>query len=290
MTPLKNAWHHIRRSPFQSLIAAIVMTISFLSLSFFLIVSGGMSTVLSYFETKPEITLFLKDGLDRTTVENIQKELSNYPNIREIKFISKEKALAIYQEENKDNPLLTEMVTASILPASFEVSVSDPKVLEEIAQNFSTKKDQIDEIIYQKDIINSLLSWTDFIRKTGIITVSVTTTVTFLIISVIIGMKITNRKDEINISRLLGASSYYVKRPFLIEGVIYGLIGSFLGCLIIFSLTAYFHSQINSFFTPITFVSTDLRYYAAILAACLFLGSVIGYLASWLGVKRYIKF
>ncbi len=290
MTPFKNAWHHIRRSPFQSLIAAIVMTISFMILSFFLIVSGGMSTVLNYFETKPEITIFLKDGLDRSTVENIQKELSNYQNIREIKFISKEKALAIYQEENKDNPLLTEMVTASILPASFEVSVSDPKILEEIAQNFSTKKDQVDEIIYQKDIINSLLSWTDFIRKTGIIAVSITTAVTFLIISVIIGMKITNRKDEINISRLLGASSFYVKKPFLIEGIIYGLVGSFLGCLIVFLLTLYFRNQINSFFNPIIFISTNLQHYALILVSCLFLGSIIGYLASWLGVKRYIKF
>jgi cell division transport system permease protein len=290
MTPLKNAWHHIRRSPFQSLIAIIVMTISFFSLSFFVVVSSGMSSVLSYFETKPEITLFLKDGLDQSTVEGIQKELSNYPNIREIKFISKDKALSIYKEQNKDNPMLTEMVTASILPASFEVSVSDPKVLEQIAQNFSAKTDQIDEIIYQKDIIKSLLNWTDFIRKAGIVLVSVTTTVTFLIIFVIIGMKITNRKDEINISRLLGASSFYVKKPFLIEGVIYGLTGSFLGLLFTYSLLAYFYRRINLFFSPVVFVSTDLRFYAVLLLSSLSLGAVIGFCASWIGAKRYIKF
>lgn len=290
MSPLKHAWHHIRRSPFQSLVAVMVMTISFFCLSLFVIVSSGMSSVLKYFETKPEITIFLKDGLDRSTVENLQKELSNYPNIREIKFISKEKALTIYREQNKSNPMLTEMVTASILPASFEVSVSEAKVLEQIAQNFSAKKDQIDEIIYQKDIIKSLLTWTDIIRKTGIIVVSSTAFISLMIISVIIGMKITNRKDEINISRLLGASSYYVKRPFLIEGTIYGVVGSLVGTLTCFALMIYFSPQINVFFNPIVFITTSINFYAILLVISLLLGSLIGYLASWNGVSRYIKF
>jgi cell division transport system permease protein len=290
MTPLKNAWHHIRRSPFQSLVAIIVMTISFFSLGLFVIISQGMSSVLNYFETKPEITIFLKDGLDSSAVEGLQKELSDYPKIREIKFISKVQALQIYKEQNKNNPMLTEMVTASILPASFEVSVSDPKVLEQIALDFSAKTSQIDEIIYQKDIIKSLLNWTDFIRKAGIVVVSATTTTTFLIIFVIIGMKITNRKDEISVSRLLGASNFYVKRPFLIEGVIYGLIGSFIGLLVTYSFLAYFYRQINLFFNPIVFISTDLRFYTALLLSSLALGSLIGYSASWIGVKRYIRF
>ncbi|MFA6250188.1 MAG: permease-like cell division protein FtsX, partial [Candidatus Shapirobacteria bacterium] len=122
MTPLKTAWHHIRRSPFQSFVATLVMSACFFTLTTFILVNRGLSSVLIHFETKPEITIFLKDGLDKLTIENLQKELSSYPNIREIKFISKEKALSIYKEQNRDNPLLTEMVTASILPAYFEVS------------------------------------------------------------------------------------------------------------------------------------------------------------------------
>lgn len=290
MSPSKNAWHHIRRSPFQSLVAVIVMAISFFCLNFFAVTSSGMTTVLNYFETKPEITIFLKDGLDRNTVENLQKELSNYPDIREIKFISKEKALDIYKDQNKNSPLLTEMVTASILPASFEVSVSDIKVLEQISQNFSAKTSQIDEIIYQKDIINSLLGWTNFIRQTGIIIVSISTLISFLIISVIIGMKITNRKDEITISRLLGASKFYVKKPFLIEGLFYGLVGSFIGFSLCFVLSFFYAQKINSFFSPIIFINRNYIFYLILFAVSEVFGSLIGYTASWFGVKRYIKF
>ena len=290
MTPSKNAWHHIRRSPFQSLVAIIVMSVSFFCFNSFAVISSGMTSVLNYFETKPEITIFLKDGLDKSTVENLQKELTNYPNIREIKFISKEKALSIYKEQNKNSPLLTEMVTASILPASFEVSVSDVKVLEQISQNFSAKTEQIDEIIYQKDIIKSLLGWTDFVRRTGILIVSVSITLSLLIISIIIGMKITNRKDEIGISRLLGASKFYVKKPFLIEGLFYGSVGSFIGSILCFAITFLYQNKINSFFNPITFITTDLKFYAILFVASEILGSLIGYIASWIGVKRYIKY
>lgn len=290
MSALKHTWHHIRRSPFQSLTAIILMTVTFFTLSSFAVVSNGMSSVLKFFETKPEVTIFLKDGLDMSTIENTQKELSNYQNIKEIKFVSKEKALEIYKEQNKGNPMLTEMVTASILPASFEVSVSDPKVLEQIATNFASKTNIVDEIIYQKDVINSLLTWTSFIRKTGIILISATGLISFLIIFVTIGMKITNRKDEIKISRLLGASKYYVKRPFLLEGIFYGLTGSILGAILSFSIIIYFSSQINNFFKPVIFISSNAVFYCLILIGAILLGTLIGFLASWIGVKRYIKF
>jgi len=290
MNTIQTTWHHLRRSPFQTLTATIIMSISFFSLSVFAIFSHGLSGVLHYFETKPEITIFLKDGLDRSTVENIQNDISKYPNIREIKFISKEKALEIYQEQNKSNPLLTEMVTASILPASFEISTSDPEVLDQIAQNYKSKVDLVDEIIYQKDLIDTLLTWTSSIRLAGIVFIIFISLVAFLTIFSIIGMKITNRKEEIRISRLLGASKYYVKKPFLYEGIFYGLIGSFIGCLFSFILTLYYQTTINQFFIPVVFIDTDYFYLLIVFATSCTAGMIIGYIASWIGVKRYIKF
>lgn len=290
MTPLNNAWHHIRRSPIQSFVAVLVMTTTFFCLTAFIVVSSGLSSILSYFETKPEVTIFLQDGLDRNTVESLQKELANYPSIREVKFISKEKALAIYKEQNNDNPMLTEMVTASILPASFEVSVSDPKVLEQIAKNFSAKKDQVEEIIYQKDVIDSLITWTSFIRQAGIILVSVSATLSFFIVAVIIGMKITNRKDEIRISRLLGASKFYVKKPFLLEGLFYGFWGGAIGSLTTLALSFYFNQPVNQFFSPVIFISQDSTFYLYLITGSIALGSLVGYFASFVGSRRYIKF
>ncbi|MDD4026856.1 MAG: permease-like cell division protein FtsX [Candidatus Shapirobacteria bacterium] len=290
MNPLKTTWHHIRRSPFQSLIATIAMVLSFFFISTFAIINSGLSSVLSYFETKPEITLFLKDGLDKATVEDIQKDLSSYPSLKEITFVSKEKALTIYKEQNKDNPLLTEMVTASILPASFEITVSNPKVLEEIYQNYSTKTNVIDEIIYQKDIIQSLLDWTSATRKIGFAIILIIASISFLTMVTIIGMKITNRKEEIKISRLLGASNFYVKRPFLLEGIIYGLVGSILGFLLSFLLSLLSQKAVNSFFQPVIFLDLNVKFYLLLLFSEVLIGTTLGFVASWIGVKRYIKY
>jgi len=112
----------------------------------------------------------------------------------------------------------------------------------------------------------------------------------FLIISVIIGMKITNRKDEIGISRLLGASNFYVKKPFLLEGLFYGFFGSLVGSTISFALAWYFCQKVNLFFNPVIFISQDLILYAYLLLILLAVGSFVGYFASFVGAKRYIKF
>lgn len=286
---LKLTLHHIRRSPFQSAVAFLTVFTCFFILNFFLLVNRGLSGVLNHFETKPEITIFLKDGLDQAKVESIQKELASYPGIKEIRYISKEKALSLYKDMNKDNPLLTEMVTASILPASFEVSAFNPKVLEVIAQNFSAKKDIVDEIIYQKDVIESLLSWTKIIRQSGLVLISVSVFIVFVMIFTLIGMKINNRKGEIKISRLLGASKFYVKRPFLLEGIIYGFSGSFLGFILSFLIIYNFRTVINTFFQPIIFVSEISLFEPLLLVIEILVGVLIGLSASWLGARRYIK-
>ena len=96
----KTTWHHIRRSPIQSLTALILMTFSFMLVSLFIVVNSGLSKVLVYFETKPEITIFIKDDLPQADIDNLQKDLANYQDVKEIKFISKEKALEIYKQQN----------------------------------------------------------------------------------------------------------------------------------------------------------------------------------------------
>lgn len=289
MSSTKTAWHHIRRSPFQSLLAFILMFFTFFMFSVYYIVSSGLSSVLTFFETKPEITIFLNDGLDKSTVEGLQQELASFTNVREIRFISKDKALSIYQEQNKNNPLLTEMVTASILPASFEVSVSDPNTLELINQQFSGKK-EVDEIIYQKDIISSLLSWTNTVRIAGISFLSFTSIISALVIFVIIGMKITQRKEEIKVSRLLGASKFYVQKPFLLEGLYYGFFGGLISSVTVAILAFYFSRIINSYFSPIIFISTSPISFITMILAAISIAIFIGLFSSYLGTRRYIKF
>ncbi len=288
--PLNTAWHHIRRSPFQTTGTLLVMILNFFVLTSFMIISLGLSTTLNFFETKPEITIFLKDNIDSKTIENVQKELSNYSGVREIRYISKEKALELYKEQNKNKPLLLEMVTANILPASFEVSANSQETLSQIAQNFSGKTTIVDEIIYPEDVIKPLLNITETLRKFGAGLIAVLSTISFILVVSSITMKITSRKDEIFVSRLLGANKWYIKAPFLYEGIFYGIVSSLLGWGISFGVAWYMSPTINNFFKPVEFISTTPYIYLQILAICMVAGVLTGLLASLVGVRRYIKY
>ncbi len=290
MSAKKTTWHHIRRSPLQSMAALIIVFFTALLFIVFYLVSSGLSKTLTYFETKPEITIFLKDGLSKDLVQSVQNDLSLYPDIREIRFISKEKALDIYQDQNKDNPLLLEMVTSDILPASFEVSANNPQTLEQIENDFKTRTDIVDELIYQKDVVSNLLVWTQRIRLSALIFVSLFSFVSFLVIFTIIGMKITNRKDEIRISRLLGASRSFVKKPFIMEGIFYGLVGSLFANLVVLPIAYLFKTDVNNFFQPINFINLDPIHILQIVAVSCLLSIILTYFASILSVKRYFKF
>jgi len=147
----------------------------------------------------------------------------------------------------------------------------------------------VDEIIYQKDIIQSLLIWTDIVRKTGVISISLLSFIAFIMVFVIIGLKITNRKDEINISRLLGASAFYVKKPFLLEGIFHGIVGAITGFSFSLGLFLYLKPILNRFFDPVIFVRPDPGYYLFWLSSEILLGLLVGLFASWTVSRRYIK-
>ncbi|OGL52270.1 hypothetical protein A3K55_00705 [Candidatus Shapirobacteria bacterium RBG_13_44_7] len=103
-------------------------------------------------------------------------------------------------------------------------------------------------------------------------------------------MKVTSHRDEIRVSRLLGASRYRVEKPFLSEGVIYGFFGATLGLLISFLLSLYFQGPLNRFFDPVKFIESDPFFYLSVAALEIIGGILVGYFSSWLSVRRFIKF
>lgn len=290
MSTLSTTWHHLRRFPYHTLATTLVMTINIFTLSCFLIASLGFSRVINFFETKPEITIFLKDGLDKATLDSAQQEIAAVSGIKEIRYISKEKALENYREQNKNKPVLLEMVTANILPASFEVTANDQNVLSQVVQNFSVKKDLVDEIIYPEDVIKPLLQITNTTRIAGLVLISYLTVTTVLLVIGTIGQKITANKEEIKVSRLLGASSWYITSPFIFEGLIYGLVTGILGWSLALLLFLYFKNQLNVFFYPVSFVDTQVSSLGVPLAATLLFSVFWGVISASFAAKRQIKF
>lgn len=287
MGHLRTTFQHIRRSPYQALAAVGIMTLTFFVACLFFLAATGSQAVLSYFEKKPQITVFFADEKDQASIENLKTRLKKTGKVSKLKFVSKEEALRIYQEQNKDDPLLLEMVTADILPASLEISATDAKYLGELAEILK-KEPLVEDVMYQKDVVEALVSWTSGIRLAGALLVSFLIIVSLLMILTVIGMKIALRKKEIEILKLVGAGSWFIRTPFLLEGIFYGVVGASLAWGGVYLLLLYVTPLLTSFLAGIPLLPASPLFMLYLLLGMVLLASFVGGFGSFLALLRYI--
>src|SRR3989344_3456011 len=186
---LKTMWRHIRRSPYQALAAILIMTLTFFVVTVFTFLAVGSSKIISYFESKPQITAFFKDDATTEQINTLKEQIIQNGKVAQVRFVSKQEALEIYREQNKNDPLLLDLVTADILPATLEISTVEIEDLALVSNELS-KSPIVQEVIFQKDIVSSLSSWTSAIRKIGIGLIAALGLVSTFIMITIIGIKI----------------------------------------------------------------------------------------------------
>ncbi len=295
-------WQRLRRTPYQSVAAVFMIFITLFVMGIFLMMTGGLSAILSYFESKPQLTIFLKDEKDKASIDQLIEKLQATGRVSSYQYVSKEQALSIYREQNKNDPLLLEMVTADILPSSLEISATSPQYLVELSE-IAKKDPGIDEVVFQKEVVDTLVSWTGTVRKVGIFFILFLFAATFFILLTSISMKIAFRKDEIEILKLVGATPWYIKKPFIFEGLTYGFVGATAAFMVVSGIILYFSPFITSFLRGIPSLSLwqgtgitlyiwppTLGIFLILWLVLLLSGLFVGLISSLFAVSRYMKY
>ncbi|OGK23869.1 hypothetical protein A2954_07205 [Candidatus Roizmanbacteria bacterium RIFCSPLOWO2_01_FULL_37_12] len=290
----------IRRTPYQSLAAFLILFFTlFLSAAMFISLSF-LYGLLGYVETRPQVTVYFQSKTPQNEIFKIRDKLTNSDKVQSIKYISKDEAYKIYKDLNKDNPLLLEMVTSDILPASLEIFAKKPTYLPELAE-FLKKEPGVDEVNFQKDILDRLLTLTDILRKTTVVFFGFLILLAILVLTTTTLFKIALKKEEIELLKLLGASDFYVKKPFLLEAFLFGstaAVGSFLIILgILLSLQPFFNSYLKDisqlslsiYVTKITVWPVNITFLSAAFLLSLFFGVGIAIFATLLATQKYLK-
>lgn len=288
MSALKTSWKHIRRNPYQALAAICIMFLTFLSISFFAFIVFGSSVIIQYFESKPQVTAFFKDEAQQSDIDALKSNLQQSGNVGSIRFVSKKEALQIYKQQNKNDPLLLDLVTEDILPSSLEISTNK---IEEMGPVSELLKNSpiVSEVVYQKDVIATLTRWTNALRIIGITLIAVLSVVSIFIMMTVIGFKVSQKKEEIEIMRLLSATNWYIRWPFVFEGIFYGVIGTFLGWLFAAGVLLYATPYLESFLKGIPLLPISPLFLLELLAGEIIIAVILGILASSLAVLRYLK-
>jgi cell division transport system permease protein len=280
---LINTFKNIRRSPYQSIAAVLILTLTLFTAQIFILLSLGSNKVLEYFETRPQVTAFFKDDSSESDILSLKQSLEQTNYVAGVTYISKDAALEIYRQQNADDPLLLEMVTSDILPASIEVSAVSVDQLPQIKKDLESSVG-VEEVIYQEDIINSLKSWTTGIRLSGIVLVLTLLFTSLLVITIIISIKASSKRQEIATMRLLGATRLFIYGPFMIEGVFYGLVGALIAWTLTYIVLLYSTPFLIDFLGDIPILPVNpmhmLAMYGITAAAASFMGMLAGLASS----------
>ncbi|MCX6705414.1 MAG: permease-like cell division protein FtsX, partial [Candidatus Woesebacteria bacterium] len=194
----KTAWDYIRRSPFQALAASFVLTLTFFVTTIVLVLVYSSSQLITYFETRPQVIAFLKSDAVDASIADLQHTLSADTHIKNIKYVSKEEALSIYKKATSDNPLLGQLVSPSIFPASLEFSVTDLSFAQSIIDKVKAES-IVDSVGFTaalggetslNDVVSRLKTITTYVRIGGIVFVGLLITTSLVVLLVITSMRV----------------------------------------------------------------------------------------------------
>lgn len=280
--------------------AVMVVTLTIILLS--LVVNTTLSGTIAQITDKIDVSVYLKDDVsvnERTAfIERIEK----LPNVASTKYLSKDDALEAYRQENASNQELLQAInqTDNPLPATIRVKPEDLNKVQDIQKFLEQKENkdlQSEEPSYsgdRKEAIDKISHAANMLQRVGIAGIVLFAVISVLIIFNTIQMAIFNRRDELAIMRLLGANTWYIRGPFVVESVIYGLVSGLISILIIKSLFIASSGTLEASSLGLLDISYAQRYFNdhfwLLLLAQLAIGVAIGASSSIIATRRYLKF
>lgn len=288
MKALNSAMVAIRRSPYQSILTIFILTITFFIAYCFSLLSFGSAKILSFFETQPQVIAFLKLESKPEDLEKISQDMKAKSYVKDVKVVTQKEALDIYQKENQDDPLLLELVTEEILPASVEVAAADVKSLD-LIKNDLKAQGSVEDVVLQEDVIGNLVRWTNAMRLVGLFLLITLTLTSFLMIMTTISMKISAKRKNIAIMKFVGANNSYISRPYLLEAIVTSSVASVIAFAFYYAMMLYISPWLKNFLTGIIDFPIAWQFFVYQFAAGFALAIFLGILASYSAVLRMLK-
>ncbi len=299
---VKTGFINFVRNAWLGIAAMAVMVITLTIILFSIIANATFANTIQQITDRIDVSVYLNDSVTNKQRDELINNLKGLENVEGVTYISKDQALVIYKQQNAGNSdLLTAISqTDNPLPASLQIKPRDPNRIEEI-RTYLEKGDikalQSDETSYsgdRKQAIDKITSATSFFRQAGIAGIIIFAIISMLIIFNTIQMAIFNRRDELTIMRLLGASTNFIRGPFIVESILYGLVSGILSIIIIqalFSVSSRTFEASSLGILDIDYSNTYFKeHFFAFLGLQLVVGVLIGAISSLIATRRYLKF
>lgn len=276
------------RNSWLSISSIGIVTVSLIILGVSLLLVVNADKLAKSVESSVEITAFMEENVGKVDRQEIETKIKNLPDVEAIQFVSKEEAL----EEMKDNlgdraDILETLENSNPLPDAFRVKTTKAEIVPQTAKKIEGFKG-IEQVRYGQGVVERLLSVTEWIRLASAAALILLTLAAVFLIATTIRMSVFARRREIGIMKILGATNWFVRFPFILEGIVLGLVGGLLAVLVVdlgyISLVRKLQLSLP-FLQPVV----EPRMVLGVLGSMLGLGVLIGALGSWFSLRKFLK-
>lgn len=293
---LVQAWLSFRRNGWLATATILVMMLMLFVIGGLLLASVVANTILNDLENKIDISLSFKRDASETVISQIRKEIEVLSQVKEVNYVSAEDALAIFKEKHKNDPAvlasLEELGDENPLPATLNIKAFNSTNLSAIAKFLTDKKyPAVEKINYfeNQKVIDRLSAVIRGVRSVGIAIVLILGFVAVLVAFNTVRLAIYTAREEINIMKLVGATNWYVRGPFMVQGVLHGSIAAVATSLLFFPLIWFTSSKVLAFLPGVDLFGYFRENFLEFFTVILTIGVALGVASSFIAVRRYLK-
>ncbi|MCL2024963.1 MAG: permease-like cell division protein FtsX [Coriobacteriia bacterium] len=287
-----------RRNWVMSLGAIITIFLSLLLMGVSLYGGAAINSLVEDIESRVSIQVFIADDASSQDIEVLQRQMQSNPLVRSVNFTSKEEAFEIFKRTMEQSPEVIESIQGNPLPASLDIELINAQDVEEVVEQimaseaFERIADRPDDpsrsVRYGQETVRRLFAFTNALRAIGIVFVIMLAIVSLIFINNTIRLAIYARRNEIAIMRLVGASNWFIRAPFMLEGVIQALIGALLAIVALSALHVWGLPRIRQAVAFMT-ISVPNATMLGISLTLILGGIAIGIIGAVIAMRRYLK-
>ena len=278
----------LKRNNWMSFASIGTVAVSLFVLGVFLVLVLNMNRLASSLESQVQISVYFQEDAKRDVRDRVEEEILGMQGIESVKYVGKEEAMGRLKERLGDQSyLLDALGEKNPLPESLEVTVKLPEMVPTAAEAIAAM-DGVEEAKYGQDVVEHLFDITRLMRIFGLVLMVLLAGATLFIISNTIRLTVFARRKEIAIMKYVGATDWFIRWPFLLEGMVLGLIGGILAALALRSFYAAMAAKVYSTlaFFPLMPQYPFMNYVSAVIVVS---GMVIGTVGSTISLKRFLQ-
>lgn len=285
---VRETYKSIRRNGFMSFASISTVAVSLLVLGMFLLIFLNTNHLAKFLESQVHVSVYMEDSANAEELQSIEEQLKKLPGVVKVTAVSKEEALERFKDRLGDqDKLLDALGEDNPFPNSFDVQVDTADRIKEITPKISALE-KVETAKFGQEVVEHLFQLTKILRFGGIALVIFLAMATLFIISNTIRLTVFARRKEVIIMKYVGATDWFIRWPFLLEGMTLGFFGAVVASILINGIYAALLENIHATlaFLPLLPASPLLTYVSVFL---LLAGTGIGALGSFISLRKFLR-